>query len=170
MSVLPAAAWVAPLGTRTFTAEVTGTSDAAVTWSVQEGNAGGQVSAGLYAAPATPGTYHVVATSVADASRQGVATVTVSDDFAARFEMPSETLPVIIGEFGPASGSMTLDDTAAPMASAEAHGVPYLAWTFHMRCPPNLLVDDSAGGCGVGMTLEPTAWGTQLKERLAMPW
>jgi hypothetical protein len=90
--------------------------------------------------------------------------------FAARFEIPSQTLPVIIGEFGPAAGYMTEEDTAALMVSAEAHGVPYLAWTFHQRCPPNLLVDNSAGGCGVGMTLTPTSWGTQLRNRLARPW
>ncbi len=93
-----------------------------------------------------------------------------SSTFAARFETPSETVPVIIGEFGPASGYMTEADTAELMARAEAHGVSYLAWTFHGRCPPNLLVDNSGGGCGVGMPLTPTSWGQQLKTRLATPW
>ncbi|HQR30207.1 MAG TPA: cellulase family glycosylhydrolase [Anaeromyxobacteraceae bacterium] len=93
-----------------------------------------------------------------------------ANQFAARFETPSLTVPVIIGEFGPVSGSMTESDCATLMASAEAHGVPYLAWTFHMRCPPNLLVDNSGGSCGVGMTLAPTSWGTLLKNRLATPW
>src|SRR5690606_24864998 len=45
--------------------------------------------------------------------------------------------------------------------------VPTLAWTFHMRCPPNLIVDNSNGGCGVGMDLRPTAWGQLLKDHLA---
>jgi endoglucanase len=90
-------------------------------------------------------------------------------NFAARFENPSATLPVIIGEFGPAGG-MTTTDTAELMVRAEAAGVPWLAWTFHMRCPPGLLVDNSAGGCGVGMALAPTAWGTQVKTRLATAW
>jgi hypothetical protein len=96
-----------------------------------------------------------------------------ASEFAARFEIPSATVPVIIGEFGPVSGSgatMTLTDTADLMSRAEAHGVPYLAWTFHMRCPPDLLVDGSGVGCGVGMTLTPTTWGAQLKTRLATPW
>lgn len=88
--------------------------------------------------------------------------------FAALFETPSASLPVVIGEFGPSG--MTEADAATLMASAEAHGVPYLAWTFHMRCPPNLLVDNSAGGCGAGMTLTPTSWGSTLKARLAAPW
>lgn len=51
----------------------------AVTWSVREGSAGGTVTpAGLYSAPATPGTYHVVATSVADPSKSAAAVVTVA--------------------------------------------------------------------------------------------
>lgn len=75
---------------------------------------------------------------------------------------------MVIGEFGPSG--MTEANAVALMASAEAHGVPYLAWTFHMRCPPNLIVDDSNGGCGGGMTLTPTSWGTALKTRLATPW
>lgn len=87
---------------------------------------------------------------------------------------PARTLPVIIGEFGPVEDEhlahMTMDDCAYLMQQAEAHDVPYLAWTFHMRCPPNLLVDRSAGACGVDMPLEPTPWGTMLKNRLAQPW
>ena len=39
-----------------------------------------------------------------------------------------------------------------------------------MRCPPNLLKDNSGNSCGVGMPLEPTAWGQLLKDRLARPW
>jgi len=88
--------------------------------------------------------------------------------FAELFETPSATLPVVVGEFGP--NGMSQADCVTLMASAEAHGVPYLAWTFHMRCPPNLIVDNSAGGCGGGMTLTPTSWGNALKSRLATAW
>ena len=50
-----------------FTAQVIGTTNPAVSWTVQEGASGGAVSsAGVYTAPSTPGTYHVVATSVVD--------------------------------------------------------------------------------------------------------
>jgi glucuronoarabinoxylan endo-1,4-beta-xylanase len=46
---------------------------------VQEGSAGGGVSAsGLYTAPSSGGTYHVVATSQADATKSASATVTVT--------------------------------------------------------------------------------------------
>ena len=88
---------------------------------------------------------------------------------------PAQTLPVIIGEFGPSQ--MTLQDCVTLMDLAEQLEVPYTAWTFHMRCPPNLLVDYTNhanytnSGCGVGMSLVPTTpWGQTLKNRLAQPW
>lgn len=90
-----------------------------------------------------------------------------ASSFQSLFVGPSAKLPVIIGEFGPAQGYMTESDCAALMTSAESLQIPYLAWTFHPRCPPNLLVDNSGGGCGVGMALQPTSWGTLLKSRLA---
>jgi endoglucanase len=96
------------------------------------------------------------------------------EDFEDQFELPSQTIPVIIGEFGPFADAwmeMTLDDCAALMDSAEELEIPHLAWTFHMRCPPNLLVDYSGGGCGVGMDLEPTAgWGELIFDRLQTAW
>jgi pectate lyase len=49
-----------------------------VAWAVQEPNGGTVTVAGLYTAPATTGTYHVVATSTADTSQRGSATVTVT--------------------------------------------------------------------------------------------
>lgn len=87
---------------------------------------------------------------------------------------PARTLPVIIGEFGPVDDThlahMTMDDCSYLMQRAEEREVPYLAWTFHMRCPPSLLVDKSGGTCGVGMPLEPTPWGKLLQARLAQPY
>jgi hypothetical protein len=79
VSVTPTSASVDTGATAQFTASVTGTSDVGVTWSVQEGAAGGTVSAtGLYTAPGTAGTYHAVATSQADPSKTATATVTVN--------------------------------------------------------------------------------------------
>jgi hypothetical protein len=88
-------------------------------------------------------------------------------EFETLFVGPSQSLPVIIGEYGPASGFMTLLETAELQRQAVAHEIPSLAWTFHMRCPPNLLQDHSAGGCGEGMPLLPTPWGTQLRAHLS---
>ena len=88
------------------------------------------------------------------------------DLFNDRFVIPSQTLPVIIGEFGPADGYMNIEDCKELMDQADQLKLPYLAWTFHMRCSPNLLVDNSGGGCGTGMELQPTDWGQLLKTRL----
>lgn len=79
VSVSPTAVSLVAGATQAFTAGVVGLSDSAVTWSVQEGAAGGAITtAGLYTAPPTAGTYHVVATSVTDASKSGVAAVSVA--------------------------------------------------------------------------------------------
>jgi hypothetical protein len=49
-----------------------------VTWSMHEGSAGGAIdAAGKYVSPATPGKYHVVATSTDDATVSRSVTVTV---------------------------------------------------------------------------------------------
>ena len=69
-------------GTIPFRAAVNGTSggqSSSVTWSVAEGAAGGTVDGtGLYTAPAAAGTYHVVATSVADPSKSSASAVRVA--------------------------------------------------------------------------------------------
>ncbi|HJW71433.1 MAG TPA: hypothetical protein VJ486_01140 [Geothrix sp.] len=78
VTIAPVTANLTTGGTQTFTATVTGSSNTSVTWAVSEA-AGGTVSVGgLYTAPATAGTFHVVATSVADTSKHATATVTVS--------------------------------------------------------------------------------------------
>jgi hypothetical protein len=92
-------------------------------------------------------------------------------DFAGMYETYSATLPIIIGEFAPAAGYMTATDCTALMNSAEAHEIPYLAWQYGMGCPPDLIADrTSQASCGVGTTLTPSTWGTQLKNRLATQW
>jgi len=71
-----------------FTALVTG-AEQSVTWSIQEGERGGSIDAtGLYKAPGTSGSFHVVATSTSDAKLTGTARVTVS--------APSGTPPVLV--------------------------------------------------------------------------
>ena len=65
--------------TASFVATVSGTVvNTSVTWSIQEGSAGGTVSsAGLYTAPQAAGTFHVVAMSQADPTKSGVSMITV---------------------------------------------------------------------------------------------
>lgn len=72
---------VAVSKTVTFTVTVTGTTNTAVTWSVSGGASNGTISsAGVYTAPATvpnPAKVTVIATSQADPTKSGSATVTV---------------------------------------------------------------------------------------------
>ncbi len=70
LTVSPQSTSLTPFGTRQFTATVQGTSNNAVTWSV-DGVAGGNTrvgtisTGGLYTAPADHGSHTVTATSVA---------------------------------------------------------------------------------------------------------
>jgi WD40 repeat protein len=84
VAIAPVSVTLAPSGTQAFTATVTGLVNTAVTWTVQEAAGGAVSGAGSYTAPITPGFYHVVATSVADATVSGSATITVTTS-AARF-------------------------------------------------------------------------------------
>ena len=80
VAVAPLSVTVSVGDTQTFTASVIGASgiSQAVTWNVQEGAGGGAISAdGLYVARDNPGTYHVIATSQADGSAAGRATIIV---------------------------------------------------------------------------------------------
>jgi glucuronoarabinoxylan endo-1,4-beta-xylanase len=77
VNLTPPSATVLQGMTQSFSCAVAGAADTTCAWSLQEA-AGGSVSgAGLYTAPQTPGTYHVVATSNADPTSSATATVTV---------------------------------------------------------------------------------------------
>jgi hypothetical protein len=66
-------------GVTNFSATVTGGSGAGgVTWSVRESGGGSVTSTGIYTAPPTPGIYHLDATSTADSTKTGTATILVS--------------------------------------------------------------------------------------------
>ncbi len=61
-----------------FTAVVSGSEERGVTWIVQEGEAGGRITAeGVYTAPGTTGTFHIIATTRATPSKRASATVKV---------------------------------------------------------------------------------------------
>ncbi len=89
--------------------------------------------------------------------------------FAAAFVDAAASLPLVVGMFAPFDGAPIADSTAL-MAAAEDNDVPWLSWIFHMRCFPEMLIDNSGGGCGVDMTLEPSEWGTAVMDRLSQPW
>jgi hypothetical protein len=86
-------------------------------------------------------------------------------DFDKLLVQPHRTLAIIVGEYGPA-GAMTDGDIAALWALAESEDIPYIAWNFHQRCPPNLLQDTASDGCGLeastGYAWPRTDWGDRL--------
>ena len=85
-----------------FVANVTGTVNTAISWSIQEGGSGGSItSLGIYTAPGTHGTFHVIATSQADTTHQVTATVTVAPVVVSIFP-PSDMLgPLGVRVFSP---------------------------------------------------------------------
>ncbi len=82
ITLSPASASVLLGATQQFTATVTGSANTAVTYSVTEASGGTLTAGGLYTAPGAAGTFHVVATSAADTSKTGTATVTVTSGAA----------------------------------------------------------------------------------------
>lgn len=78
VTVAPNAVTLGPGATQLFAATIMGTSNTAVTWSVQESSGGTIDSTGLYTAPQNSnGTFHVVATSQANPAVTGIAAVSV---------------------------------------------------------------------------------------------
>ncbi len=91
VTVVPGTAAVDPGKTQLFAAQVTGVANQAVVWSVQESGGGTITAGGLYTAPATRGTYHVVATSHVDRTRSGTALVYVGGTGTCLLEAPQPT-------------------------------------------------------------------------------
>lgn len=77
---MPSSAGVPRGRQRQFTAEVAGTILKDVTWSVDEGTAGGTITVeGVYTAPLSGGPFHVTARSVADPSKAATTAVVLTD-------------------------------------------------------------------------------------------
>ncbi|AKU99221.1 Endoglucanase celA precursor [Labilithrix luteola] len=92
--------------------------------------------------------------------------------FDALVKRPASKLPIFIGEVGPVdddSAKMLPDDIVKLWDLAESLEVPWMAYTFHTNCPPNLLLE-LKDTCGVGASLEPSPWGRMVKQRLAKAW
>ena len=129
VSVAPSTATVQPSGTQQFAATVTGASNTAVNWTVQETGGGSISSAGLYTAPSTPGTFHVVATSVADPLESGTATVTVS------------STPVVAVSVSPFTATVALSGTQQFTATVTGTANTAVTWSV-----------EEAGGGSVSST------------------
>lgn len=77
LQVEPAMATLAPGETRLFSSRLKGLPRTTVLWSVEEPEGGEVTPDGLYRAPRRAGTYHLIATSTADATVSAAATIRV---------------------------------------------------------------------------------------------
>ncbi len=157
VTISPSSATVAPSSTATFTATVTGTTGAqstAVTWSVQEGAGGGSVDAsGHYTAPATAGTYHVVATSVADTSKKATATISVATVSIIPANRRTTWSPGILADqpLGLALGTDGLPQRTTVCATVNPGGNIQAAIN---GCPANQVVQLGAGTFTITSTIQ----------------
>ncbi|MFY9805298.1 MAG: kelch repeat-containing protein [Candidatus Acidiferrales bacterium] len=121
VTVTPYSATVLKDETQAFAAKVSGTSNTAVTWSVQENSGGTIDSAGVYTPPANgTGTFHVIATSVANSAYYGVAVVTVP---TAQITIDPAAATVHPGGMRTFTATVTgLNNTAANFTIQEAAG------------------------------------------------
>src|SRR6218665_1334236 len=95
-----------------FSADVTGASNTGVTWSVEGG--GTITSSGIYTAPTQAGTVTVTATSLADSTKKGSATLSVRE-LAVTISPASQTIP--------ASGTAT-PPADSPAVTWSVEGAP----------------------------------------------
>jgi hypothetical protein len=89
VTIDPKTVTLAPGETRQFEASVTGATDTSVLWSVVEPDGGSITTAGVYTAPGTEGTYHVVAASQADDTKSDTAAVEVIPEGACTDSCPA---------------------------------------------------------------------------------
>ncbi|MBN8469211.1 hypothetical protein JYJ95_22125 [Corallococcus exiguus] len=119
VTVSPKTGSVAQDATFTLTAQVTGTSNAAVQWSVVGGDDNGYVSGtGVYRAPKKAGTFTVTATSVADPTKSDSATLTVG----------GVVVPTVAVTVSPKTA--TVDQGTSVNLAAEVTGTSVVAVTW----------------------------------------
>ncbi|MGO9063305.1 MAG: hypothetical protein ACLQIH_01045 [Myxococcaceae bacterium] len=171
VSVSPGTASVSTGGTKQFMANVTGTSNTAVNWTVDEASGGSVSSTGLYSAPGSTGTFHVRATSAADGTTYGEAVVTVSTGSGVTVSVgPSAvTLPetgraqftATVTGASITSVNWSIDEgaTGGTVSSAGLYTTAQTAGIFHVRATST--VDTSASGAAIVTVSGPApAWVT----------
>ncbi len=148
VTVSPSAATVAAGGTIAFAADVRGTKNNSVTWSLGEPSGCGSIaSSGVYTAPMAAATCHVIATSVADPSATGASTETVT---APVTQSPP---PPVIVTVTPATGAVDACATLAFTATVSGTTDGRVTWS---------VLEGAAGGTVTtdGVYTAPAAAGT----------
>lgn len=152
VSVTPLNASLTTGQTVSLVANVSGTSNKAVTWSVAESDGGSVAADGTYTAPATAGVYHVFATSVVDPSRSGTSTVTVTDAPVPTTPVPAPVPPPVVLAVSPQTASVVEANTVQLTATVSGTSNTAVTWA----------VQESGGGTvsSAGLYSAPLVVGT----------
>lgn len=160
VAIDPAAVTLRPGGTSTFAATVSGLTNTAVNFTIEESGGGTISSAGVYTAPPAGGFYHVVAASVEEATVTANATVTVTastDGFTptgslneARGLQSATLLPnnKVLVAYGSNSSSFTEATGYVGLSSLELYDIATGTFT-------EIVGEDGAGIFGHTATLLP---------------
>ena len=161
VSVSPTTATMASGGTEQFSAQVTNTSNTAVTWSATSGTVS---TTGLFSAPTVIATktVTVTATSVADKTKSASATVTVTATAGILTLNPrsitfgsvtvGQTSPILLSTFTN-TGNALLTITSNPMSAGD------FSWGGTGTCNYSTLAPGSS--CTMSAKFTPTATGTR---------
>ncbi len=129
IAIAPQSASLVAGNTLQLNVTISGLTDTSVTWSVAE-SGGGTVSAtGLYTAPPTAGTYHVVARSRADATKSATATITVTAPVAGLMSVAQWEARYLTADAASYSGS-AVDSLGVPQFCKQAIKSGNSRWAF----------------------------------------
>jgi Cellulase (glycosyl hydrolase family 5) len=90
------------------------------------------------------------------------------DQWWNEYVQAAATLPLVCGEFGPATTGtvMSQADSLVWQAELEKLGTPYTFWACDQSAAPAALVNNAPGGSGIGMVLNWNAWGLAVVNAL----
>jgi Abnormal spindle-like microcephaly-assoc'd, ASPM-SPD-2-Hydin/Purple acid Phosphatase, N-terminal domain len=161
VSVSPTTATVASGGTEQFSAQITNTSNTAVTWSA---NSGTVSTTGLFTAPTVTAmtTVTVTATSIADSTKSASATVTVNAAAGILTLNPTSISfgSVTVGQTSPVLlTTLTNTGNASLTITNDSLSTGDFNWGGKGTCDYNTLTP--GGSCTYSAKFTPTATGTR---------
>jgi|HubBroStandDraft_4_1064222.scaffolds.fasta_scaffold516188_1 hypothetical protein len=138
--VSPPTAYLPPSGNQQFSAAIPNVVIPTISWSVQEGAAGGSVTqTGDYMAPPLAGTYHVVATAHGNSNAVGIATVTVHLTVSVSpvttnttLNKPAQFIATVAGSPNTAVSWKVVEGAVGGSISATGLYMPVAAGTYHV--------------------------------------